>query len=85
MVKNQIQIEFGHGDVGIMLGKRNDGKEVAMFLTNESAGKVGRRVPTIGWNPAKAAAVISFSNVESIDVVIEHLKTAKKMLKEKNK
>lgn len=85
MVKNQIELEFGYGDIGIMPAKRKDGKHVALFLTNVIDGEVGRNLPGLEWDPAKADAVMTFRNTESIDVLIKTLKIAKKMMKEKKK
>lgn len=85
MVKNQIELEFGHGDIGIMPAKRKDSKEVALFLTNVIEGEVGRNLPGLEWDPAKADAVMTFKSAESIDVLIKCLKAAKKMMKEKKK
>ena len=85
MIKNQIELEFGHGDIGIMPAKRNDGKKVALFFKNAEPGEVGRLVPAHDWDPRNAAVVMTFSNVKSIDVLINNLKNAKKMMKEKKK
>ena len=81
MVKNQIELEFGFGDIGIAPAQRRGGKEVGLFLTNVIPGEVGRSLPGLEWDPAKADAVMTFNNVESIDVLIKALKAAKKMMK----
>lgn len=85
MVKNQIVLEFGYGDIGITPAARRDGKEVGLFLTNVIPGKVGRPLPGLEWDPAKADAVLTFNNVESIDVLIKALKAAKKMMEKGGK
>ena len=85
MIKNQIQIEFGHGDICVTPAKRKDNKNVALLFANVEPGEIGRHVPADKWDPTSVDAVMIFNNVESIDVVINALKAAKKMLKEKKK
>lgn len=86
MIKKQIEIELGYGDVGILPCVRTDGKEVALFFMNEDMPrKIGAKIPTVDFDPSKADVVMTFKNVESIDSVIGQLKAAKKMLKKGGK
>ena len=85
MIKNRIELEFGYGDICVTPAKHKDNKNVALFFTNVEPGEVGRRVPADKWDPTSVDAVMIFNNAESIDVVIKHLKIAKKMLKENKK
>lgn len=83
MVKNQVVIEFGHGDICVVPTKHKGCGEVGVFLTNVEPGEIGRRVRDFEFDPEKAEVVITFNNIKSVDVLIKDLKALKKMMKEK--
>lgn len=73
----QAWAAFGHGDilVGSMLCYDGEGTGVGVLtLRNGEPHEIGDRVPhPEGEDPFNAPIVLSFKNVQSLDVVIEHL------------
>ena len=79
----QVVITFGTGDIGINGGDRNQSKVGIVILNNQEPREIGTKGDIeIGEevNHADCNVVIEFLKVESIDVVIRALGSAKKCM-----
>lgn len=76
-VKNQMLAEFGHGDILVGSMLCSDGEDTCvgvLTLNNGEPHEIGARVPhPEGVDPFDAPIILSFMNIQSLDVVIEHL------------
>lgn len=76
MISNNSKIEFGNGDIKVT-GFCSEGLG-GVALQNQIPHKIGEAEPVVGQDFTKDANVIlTFSKVESIDVLIHHLMFAK--------
>ena len=81
--KNATVLDFGEGDIHIATAKQKDDKYTCVLFRNIKKGKIGRGVKP---KPAtsddmKPEIVMIFRKTESIEVVLDALKKAKKDLK----
>ena len=83
IIEEQTELEFGNGDICIAAGHflNEDNKRVGLvaFINQEprEIGSVGITKANEEHNVDDFPVIMSFSKVESIDVVIEQLQYAK--------
>lgn len=84
-VKNVTALEFGAGDIAVTSMENKQDKYTGVVFQNIKSGKINRDCPEIKTgliNKDHAFEVVMiFSKVESIDVVLDALKDAKRALK----
>ena len=81
-----IFIEFGSGDIMVASGKFSEEKTMVVFKNIEPV-KVGTSLKGVGKNlkEVKPEVIITFSDPESIDIIMKYLRAAKKNLIELKK
>lgn len=82
--KDVTHLAFGDGDIAVGAMKSKEGKFAGVFFKNIKPGKINRDLPEVksGLMDEKDTfeAVMSFTEIESMDVVINAMKDARKHL-----
>lgn len=79
MIEVEVKtLEFGDGNIGIGSAIKTDGTGAVYFTNLEDDYPIGERIENS--NIKDSVVRLYFKKVESIDVVIKHLKRAKKMM-----
>ena len=92
MIRNKVQvgatlvetmIELGNGDVKVAALRFQDDKQVGVEFVNDVPNPIGKKHNTSGTttDESNPQVILSFTNVESIDVVERALNKAKVMLR----
>ena len=79
MIEVEVKtLEFGDGNIGIGSAVKTDGTGAVYFTNLEDDYPIGKRIENS--NIKDSVVRLHFKKVESIDVVIKHLKRVKKMM-----
>lgn len=80
MIKGKAKLEMGTGDIKITAALVKDSIGLLCFATEEPH-KIGEIVKNeMTWTPNKSQVILSFSKVESIDVLIKNLEEVKRLM-----
>ncbi|MDD3404583.1 MAG: hypothetical protein PHQ72_14725 [Hespellia sp.] len=80
MIKGKAKLEFGTGDIRVT-GIVSEGIGALVMETWDVPHEIGEKEKVEeGWNTINAEAIMSFTKIESIDVVIEDLKDIKAIM-----
>lgn len=80
MIEVEVKtLEFGDGNIGIGSAIKTDGTGSVYFTDLNKSYPIGKRIENIN-EVGNLVVRLCFKKVESIDVVIKHLKRAKKMM-----
>lgn len=81
MIEGKAVARFGTGDI-LMTSLCNENREeCCVVLHNDEQRKIGAEVSTDGFHIAEDDTLLVFSNIKSIDVLIDKLFEAKLMMK----
>lgn len=80
MVIGQAKCEFGNGSILITPICKTDFSKGAICLQNKGVGKVGEFSSTDNFKIEIEDTLLTFSNTESIDVLIDRLEHLKLMM-----
>ena len=80
MITGQAKCEFGTGSILVTPLCRTDLQKGALCLQNRGTGKVGEFTSTSYFEKDIADTLLTFENVESIDVLIDRLECLKLMM-----
>lgn len=79
--RSRIEIEFGYGKALITPIMREDKTKGAIVLQpNRGAGTVGEETSTEYFSETSNDILLTFANIESIDVLIRRLEQLKRMM-----
>lgn len=80
MVIGQAKCEFGNGNILITPLCKTDFSKGAICLQNKGTGEVGEFLSTDDFQCEIEDTILTFSNTESIDVLIDRLEHLKLMM-----
>lgn len=84
MIEGNAKVFFGNGDISIlpafMFSNENNNGVGAILLNNQEPRDIGELVPAGETDVKQTPVVLSFTRIESIDVLIEELQVLKKMM-----
>jgi len=81
MIEGKAVARFGTGDI-LMTSLCNENREkCCIVLRNQDAKEIGEEVSTDGFHIKKDDTLLVFTNIKSIDVLIDKLFEAKLMMK----
>lgn len=81
MIEGKAVARFGTGDI-LMTSLCNENREkCCVVLHNDEQRKIGTEVSTDGFHIAEDDTLLVFSDIKSIDVLIDKLFEAKLMMK----
>lgn len=80
MVMGQAKCEFGNGSILITPLCKTDFSKGAICLQNKGTGEVGEFLNTDDFQCEIEDTLLTFSNTESIDVLIDRLERLKLMM-----
>ena len=80
MIKGKSKLEFGIGDIRMIPAIRHDNIGALCFV-NDEIHEIGEISPNPkGFRVEKSQVIMTFSKVESIDVLIKQLKHTKRLM-----
>ncbi len=81
MIEGKAVARFGTGDILMTSLCNEDREKCCVVLHNQGAMEIGEEVSTDGFRIAEDDTLLVFSNIKSIDVLIDKLFEAKLMMK----
>lgn len=82
MIDKKSTIKFGSGDILITPLAKTDLSKGCIVLQNQEPHAIGEHLK--GFHEGEDDTVISFSNIESLEVLIERLELLKSMMSGEN-
>lgn len=79
---NVTVFEFGTGDINISSAGTEDESSACVYLSQNEPGQIGQSVVA---DITKMHTLLTFKNVESVDVMIDQFRIVRKYLKEYEK
>lgn len=80
MIEGKSKINFGTGDILITPMTKEDLSKGCLILQNKGTHTIGEYTSTDSFAKDESDTLITFSKIESIDVLIERLEKLKDMM-----
>ena len=80
MITGKAKIEFGTGDILITPMLKEDKTKGCVVLQNKGTHTIGEYTPADSFKGEGDDTVISFTKIESLDVLIERLEKLRSMM-----